>query len=833
MGALGRGFGHLGALGGVGAYAQLINTLRSSTVWSKLSALYVFAVPTQAAAVQNLINPGTLDLTATNSPTFTANQGFTGDGVSMHLIGSAFSSITGYTTNSHSAGVFSLNTQKTSAIGIMATDTSSQAFGIASADNSRQGLSRSATTTNDAIPAANSGICHMAFSRSSAGSYSQYTDRMKSTASTASVSIPGSAKLTFLRASTTYTLNKVGAAWIGAAITDAEYALLDNALATYLRRVGAYSQPRGIDGAWTWFNDPRVASVNGVPAVAAVTSNGTTAVMRDNASTGLNDRSILHNILLADDHCNPGIIVRATDSKILTGYNKHNDPAFYTRISSSSNDVSAFGSEVDISAQLGVGGGTNNFAYANFVELTGDAATGGATNLAFYSNQINGTSAHWTIDNVSVTGSQSDPFGGTNASLLTGNGASATHRVISSDSTAFTSGQSYASSIFVKPGTQQYVQLTFASAAFGTTKYATFDLTGLAVVAGSTQNCTAYMYPVGGGYYRLVAVATATASASGNSCVFCLTDGSNSRSPTITTSGTITVVQAQVEQGTAATPPITTAGATASRAATTDVLWAFFRGTTSAVWTLHYSTTIDGGDTTWTPATRMLWDGRPYWKAKANGTGRIDFICNDQNPGDATYAYCNTYHFYYQNGAFFKSDGTSAGSLPLLQTGPTKIYDSQASGFDSWVWDLVIDSSNRPVASFAVFPTTSDHRYHQARWNGSAWVDNEVCAAGGYIYAGQPQYSGGIVTDPTNINTVYCSRQVNSSGVAVSSGGTFQLFKYVTADGGTTWTGTQLTFGSLHCIRPYIADGIRNLYYVCGTYTSYTVYQTTIEHIAI
>jgi hypothetical protein len=228
----------------------------------------------------------------------------------------------------------------------------------------------------------------------------------------------------------------------------------------------------------------------------------------------------------------------------------------------------------------------------------------------------------------------------------------------------------------------------------------------------------------------------------------------------------------------------------------------------------------------------MLWDGRPYRKSKANGSSRIDFICNDQNPGDATYTYCNTYHFYYQGGAFFASDGTALGALPLTQAKPTKIYDSQSSGLYSWVWDLKIFSSN-PVACFAVFPSTTDHRYHQARWNGSSWTDHEICAAGGYIYSGQPYYSGGIAQDPNDINTVYCSRQVDANGNPVGTGGTFQLFKYVTADNGVTWTGTQLTFGSLHCIRPYVAEGIRNLYYTYGSYTSYNVYQTTIEHLAI
>ena len=68
---------------------QLIDTcitaLVDGTVWSKLDALYVFAAPNAQAALLNWVNPGTFDCTAVNSPTFTADKGYTGDGVSMSL----------------------------------------------------------------------------------------------------------------------------------------------------------------------------------------------------------------------------------------------------------------------------------------------------------------------------------------------------------------------------------------------------------------------------------------------------------------------------------------------------------------------------------------------------------------------------------------------------------------------------------------------------------------------------------------------------------------------------------------------------------------------------
>lgn len=261
---------------------QFLNRLQTSGAWSKLIVFRLYAQPTAAAGVQNIKSPGTFDTVATNSPTFTPNRGFTGDGVSAHLLGPTFTAMiaAGISVNNISAGVFSLNTAQVAAIGISATDTASQAFGFNSSDSARQAGMRVGTTTNDTLPAANSGICHIAFSRGASGSYSAFIDRMKTTVPTASVSIPGAAKHTALRAATTYNACQIAAEWIGKTLTDADYAELDDILSTYLRQVGAYTQTRGTDGAWTWFNDPRVILVNGVPVIGAITSNGTPIIAR-------------------------------------------------------------------------------------------------------------------------------------------------------------------------------------------------------------------------------------------------------------------------------------------------------------------------------------------------------------------------------------------------------------------------------------------------------------------------------------------------------------------------------------------------------------------------
>lgn len=63
----------------------LFASLRSSGVLSKLSHLYLLAAHDAQAARLNAVNPGTNNLTAFNSPTFTVDRGYQGDGSTSYL----------------------------------------------------------------------------------------------------------------------------------------------------------------------------------------------------------------------------------------------------------------------------------------------------------------------------------------------------------------------------------------------------------------------------------------------------------------------------------------------------------------------------------------------------------------------------------------------------------------------------------------------------------------------------------------------------------------------------------------------------------------------------
>jgi hypothetical protein len=62
---------------------ELVEGLRDDGILAKLDRLWVFAQPTQAQALVDLVASTTA--TAVNSPTFTANRGYTGDGVTSYI----------------------------------------------------------------------------------------------------------------------------------------------------------------------------------------------------------------------------------------------------------------------------------------------------------------------------------------------------------------------------------------------------------------------------------------------------------------------------------------------------------------------------------------------------------------------------------------------------------------------------------------------------------------------------------------------------------------------------------------------------------------------------
>ena len=140
-----------------------------------------------------------------------------------------------------------------------------------------------------------------------------------------------------------------------------------------------------------------------------------------------------------------------------------------------------------------------------------------STNLQSGSEQIENAS-YWVLDGVTGTADQTtSPSGSANADLIKETATTAVHWVYSAGMNT-TSGLSYTFSTYAKKGTgataPDILQLSFRSGGHGSTLYANFNLSTGTVTDSSGG--TASIVSVGGGWYRLIFTATASATATGN-----------------------------------------------------------------------------------------------------------------------------------------------------------------------------------------------------------------------------------------------------------------------------------------------------------------------------
>ncbi|UCG34897.1 MAG: BNR-4 repeat-containing protein [Candidatus Omnitrophota bacterium] len=241
-------------------------------------------------------------------------------------------------------------------------------------------------------------------------------------------------------------------------------------------------------------------------------------------------------------------------------------------------------------------------------------------------------------------------------------------------------------------------------------------------------------------------------------------------------------------------------------------------------------------DFTWSSAkTLVKGEGkRPYVKFDSNGIDKIHFAFTDGHPGEEEKN--NIYYAYYYKGAFYKANGFKIKNIEELPINPLeadKVYDAAILGIKAWVWDIALDHSGNPIILYAVFRKINDHRYRYAQWDGEKWNDYEITAAGNCFpkthkreIEEEPHYSGGVALDHDNPSIVYLSRPIH---------GIFEIEKWVTSDGGTTWDLEEITSRSAKDnIRPVVARNYSKsesgiLIWMQGNYYYYTQYYTGLK----
>ena len=126
----------------------------------------------------------------------------------------------------------------------------------------------------------------------------------------------------------------------------------------------------GLRGIWSWYTQPNAVYYNGNLYFSVIdTIAQKLNIYSYNISTEALTSANLATWYGVDDHSTASILVRDSDKKLLAFSAKHNDSTIRLRISSNTESISAWDSEVSLDASLG---GTM-YNYPNPIQLLGEA----------------------------------------------------------------------------------------------------------------------------------------------------------------------------------------------------------------------------------------------------------------------------------------------------------------------------------------------------------------------------------------------------------------------------------------------------------------------------
>jgi hypothetical protein len=257
-----------------------------------------------------------------------------------------------------------------------------------------------------------------------------------------------------------------------------------------------------------------------------------------------------------------------------------------------------------------------------------------------------------------------------------------------------------------------------------------------------------------------------------------------------------------------------------------DRLYLLWRGSD---WSADFATRTVSGR--WSPARELIRDPgqRPYVKVASNGTDTIALAFTNGHPRERT---TSIYYAAYRAGWLRHANGRRIARISAGPISPSRadlVYDGSRARISSWVWDVALDAQQRPAIVYATFPSAADHAYWYARWDGRGWISHFLTFGGPTISPGtiETEYSGGIALDHADPSVVYLSRKVR---------GRFELQRWVTRDGGWSWTHTTIVRSArADDVRPVVprgpTGGLIRLVWLRGHYGTYTHYRTSIAYL--
>lgn len=226
----------------------LISALTAAGLWPRIDALYVLAGHDAQASRLNWVQAA-YDLTAVNSPAFTADRGWQGDGATSYLTSGFNPAIAGnrLSQNNSHLGIWSLtNLQNdgganSSDIGSRAagvSDYSINRFGASSPGGAVMGIGHNGAAYGAATPALYPG--HVSWSRTAATAWDAFSDGLVVGSGTQTSTAPNAVEFRLLASNGRgFGVNQLAAAHWGAGLAPADMLVLRNALRAYLVTVGA------------------------------------------------------------------------------------------------------------------------------------------------------------------------------------------------------------------------------------------------------------------------------------------------------------------------------------------------------------------------------------------------------------------------------------------------------------------------------------------------------------------------------------------------------------------------------------------------------------------
>lgn len=224
-----------------GLIDALIVGLKADGVWSLLDWLLLLASHDSQSALLDARTPSKA-ATAVNTPTFTADRGFTGDGISAYVdLGEAHNASGNlWAQNSATFGVWC--NQQNGGTGLIAQ--CGNTGNDRSVIRARSTAGNETFNINDASASAlqaNTGsrTGHRSAMRDSSTNKVGYYNGAKVTTLSVTSSAVSTTNATVLRASSAYSPDRIAAYWTGGAMTDDQVLAMHNRLNTYLTAIGA------------------------------------------------------------------------------------------------------------------------------------------------------------------------------------------------------------------------------------------------------------------------------------------------------------------------------------------------------------------------------------------------------------------------------------------------------------------------------------------------------------------------------------------------------------------------------------------------------------------